>query len=201
MSGLVTPWTQALGGWGTWAARSPSPSLAQPISSGFSELQPFLINPGISSVSWVHWSHQFSRFPETLRYSSKLIETKNRGPWSPRCISCGSEAQVRNWCLTWGPGESPRTAPLPSPSAGCRSAAQMVPELSGTGPQLVLGRAGGGRSPPQELGQLSLPQQCYLPVITAAAFSHARFPARPSYGFLVLYHFDISSLSALIHLT
>ena len=33
--------------------------------------------------------------------SSKLIETKNRGPWSPRCISCGSEAQVRNWCLTW----------------------------------------------------------------------------------------------------
>lgn len=37
----------------------------------------------------------------------------------------------------------------------------MVPELSGTGPQLVLGRADGGRSPPQELGQLSLPQQCY----------------------------------------
>lgn len=78
----------------------------------------------------------------------------------------------------------------------------MVPELSGTkGPQLVLGRAGGERSPAQELGQLSLPPATFLPFITAAAFSHAGFPGRPSYGFLVLYHIAISSLSALIHLT
>ena len=70
-----------------------------------------------------------------------------------------------------GAGESPRTELLPSLSAGCCSAAQMVPELSGTaGPQLVLRRPGGGPSPPQELGQLSLPQRRSSPaVITAAA--------------------------------
>lgn len=110
---------------------------------------------------------------------------------------------TRNWCLTWGAGGVSWDWALTLASAGCCSAAQIVPALSGTsGCQLVLGRPGGGPLPTPGTGTAlpPTPQRCYLPVlVTAAAFSMPGqaflwFLGFISYWYLFFICFDIFNI-------